>query len=100
MEDPTGIRGRRTAARVRLLAELVEANKPQLIVGYGKGNWDLYEDIVPNIEWTTDPIGPTAIRHGHNGSTTVVLVTGPTHPSMNSATAAIADRVKELLQSG
>jgi hypothetical protein len=86
--------------RVELLARLIADERPELVVGYGKGNWGLYEKLTPSVEWRNETVVTTSIRYGRRDKTMVVLTEGPTSRSMNARDVrnAVANRIKELLE--
>lgn len=85
--------------RIRLLETLVREHKPALVVGYGKTNWDTYEQLTPGVEWVSEKVERTAVRHGRFGSTSVVLTYGPTSRPMNASAerTVVARRIGELM---
>ncbi|HVA91101.1 MAG TPA: hypothetical protein VNL71_14805 [Chloroflexota bacterium] len=60
--------------RVARLKRLAEDHKPTRIICYGKGYWQYYEQIFPEVAWTEHVVGAkTKVKKGMSGGTIVML---------------------------
>jgi len=85
--------------RIRLLQQLVERHRPQVVVCYGKAYWEHFASLFPGLRFRSGTSGGVAkpYQWGRRGEQVVVLAHHLVAPSMNGWATRTAAHVRTLV---